>query len=275
METRFSFLEGALSPLDLFQKKQDPEQLYHSGLEWLWGLKDHRVSWPEGVEKITAAAALGHPIALCYTAFIASFENERSPLQPAVEKSVRKGLKQLGLRPTLRDSPHARNILGFLWEKGIIVPKNRNRAFSSYKKAAKEGHAEAQFNYALCLEEKGDLTKAVKYYLRSASQGHVLAENTLGGLYWEGGAGERNKEKAYMYYKHASLRGYGLSSYNLGCLYEKGEGAERDLKRARYFYILGREQGDFFCQIALEKGEARPPSDPLIHLAEPAPLGHI
>jgi len=68
-------------------------------------------------------------------------------------------------------------------ERCIGVDKNDSRAVEWYRKAAKQGHAGAQFNLGKMYEngfgvDKND-SRAVKWYRKAAKQGDALARHNL------------------------------------------------------------------------------------------------
>ena len=67
-----------------------------------------------------------------------------------------------------------------MYAKGEGVPRDDNKAFEWYFKAAEQRHAFAQYNLGL-MYAKGegvprDDNKAVEWYFKAAEQGHALAQ---------------------------------------------------------------------------------------------------
>jgi hypothetical protein len=96
-------------------------------------------------------------------------------------------------------------------------------AYKEFLAAAKEGHADSQFNVAL-MYERGigvgkDEKEAVLWYGKAASQGNAAAQFNLGVLYENGRGTEVDFAKANEWYRKASAQGDALAIGNLGMLY--------------------------------------------------------
>jgi len=105
-------------------------------------------------------------------------------------------------------------------------------AYKSFLVAAKEGHADSQFNVAL-MYERGigvgkDEKEAVVWYGKSASQGNAAAQFNLGVLYENGRGTEIDFVKANEWYRRASVQGDALAIGNLGMLYVRGQGVKEN-----------------------------------------------
>jgi len=105
-------------------------------------------------------------------------------------------------------------------------------AYKSCLVAAKEGHADSQFNVAL-MYERGigigkDEKEAVVWYGRAASQGNAAAQFNLGVLYENGRGTEVDFAKANEWYRRASVQGDALAMGNLGMLYVRGQGVKQN-----------------------------------------------
>ncbi|MEP5764322.1 MAG: tetratricopeptide repeat protein [Halieaceae bacterium] len=105
-------------------------------------------------------------------------------------------------------------------------------AYKELLAAAKEGHAESQFNVAL-MYERGigvgkDESKAVFWYRKSALQGVAGAQFNLGVLYENGRGTKVDFAKANEWYRKASVQGDALAIGNLGMLYVRGQGVKEN-----------------------------------------------
>ena len=120
------------------------------------------------------------------------------------------------------------------FDAGIAAYQANDQALA-YKKflaAAKEGHADSQFNVAL-MYEKGigvgkDEKEAVVWYGRSAAQGNSAAQYNLGVLYENGRGTKIDFAKANEWYRRASVQGDALAIGNLGMLYVRGQGVKEN-----------------------------------------------
>ena len=105
-------------------------------------------------------------------------------------------------------------------------------AYKEFLAAAKEGHADSQFNVALMYEQGigvgKDEKEAVVWYDKAASQGNAAAQYNLGVLYENGRGTKVDYAKANEWYRKASLQGDALAIGNLGMLYVRGDGVQEN-----------------------------------------------
>ena len=121
----------------------------------------------------------------------------------------------------------AQNNLGVIFETGGFgVPMRRPAAVSWYEKAAMQGHANGQYNYARCKEHgRGtakDLQGAVLWYEKAAKQGHVQAQYNLGVCLAKGTGTAKDPEAAKVWFKKAADQGIAEAAHNLSCLNSQG-----------------------------------------------------
>jgi TPR repeat protein len=105
-------------------------------------------------------------------------------------------------------------------------------AYNEFLAAAKQGHADSQFNVAL-MYEKGigvgkDEKQAVVWYGKSAAQGNAAAQFNLAVLYENGRGTKVDFAKANEWYRKASVQGDALAIGNLGMLYVRGQGVKEN-----------------------------------------------
>jgi len=120
------------------------------------------------------------------------------------------------------------------FDAGIAAYEANNLplAHNEFLAAAKEGHADSQFNVAL-MYEKGigvgkDEKEAVIWYGKSAAQGNAAAQYNLGVLYENGRGTHIDYAKANEWYRKASVQGDALAIGNLGMLYVRGQGVKEN-----------------------------------------------
>jgi uncharacterized protein len=106
-----------------------------------------------------------------------------------------------------------------------------------YKKAAFQGHAEAQyklgFNYAIGfggLQE--DHSEALKWWKKAAEQGHASAQYELGGMYYRGEVVSQNYAEAVKLWEKAADQGHPAAVHRLGIMYYKGQGTPQNFVKA-------------------------------------------
>jgi TPR repeat protein len=120
------------------------------------------------------------------------------------------------------------------FEAGIAAYEANNLplTYQEFLAAAKEGHADSQFNVALMYEQGigvgKDEKEAVVWYGKSAAQGNAAAQYNLGVLYENGRGTEIDYAKANEWYRKASAQGDALAIGNLGMLYVRGQGVKEN-----------------------------------------------
>ncbi len=87
-----------------------------------------------------------------------------------------------------------------------------------YRKAAEQGHAEAQQNlgvmYANGQGVAEDYGEAMKWYLKAAEQGDAHAQSILGFMYSEGQGVSQDYVRAYMWLSLAAKRDHEDAKYD-------------------------------------------------------------
>jgi len=107
-------------------------------------------------------------------------------------------------------TPEEQYVLGNAYEEGGRVPKDPTQAAYWWKKAAEQGHAEAQIN--------------------------------LGDAYYEGEGVPQNHEEALYWYRKAAMQGDRRAQLYLGLAYYEGEGVQ-DLTQAYAWAIIAQATG--------------------------------
>ena len=120
------------------------------------------------------------------------------------------------------------------FQAGIAAYQANNLplAYKEFLTAAKDGHADSQYNVALMYEQGigvgKDEKEAVVWYGKSASQGNAAAQFNLGVLYENGRGTAIDYTKANEWYRKASVQGDPLAIGNLGMLYVRGQGVKEN-----------------------------------------------
>src|SRR5262249_16081470 len=91
-----------------------------------------------------------------------------------------------------------------------------------------------------------------KWWLKSAEQHQVEAQNNLGQLYFRSASSQTNGTPDYLeaakWLRKAAEQGYVDSMNNLGFLYENGFGVKLDFAEASKWYRAAAEQGNAKAQ---------------------------
>ena len=131
--------------------------------------------------------------------------------------------------------------LALRYETGDGVEKSIYEAERWYRKAAKSGHAEAQYRLAqrITLNSSGVFSpKAIEWCRKAAEQGHVLAQYVLGLSYEKGYGVTRDFSEAFTWYRKAAEQGHAEAQYKAGLFCETGNGTTQDYAEAVKWYRL-------------------------------------
>lgn len=133
-------------------------------------------------------------------------------------------------------------LMNYNGSAGIGV--NQEVAVEYLTLAGEAGHVEAQavlgnlYENGLAVEK--DVDKAITWYLRAAAKGHLYSQCCLGDLYLNGA--RPDPEQAVRWYLRAAEAGQAEAQFNLGRLYETGRGVEQNLKAAAEWYKKAADQ---------------------------------
>ena len=143
--------------------------------------------------------------------------------------------------------------------KGVAVPGK----FQEYKANAEQGDAEAQFSLGWCYDDgRGvakDKVEAVKWYRKAAEQNYTPAQSNLGWCYDNGQGVAKDYIEAVKWYRKAAEQGHAEAQFNLGCGYANGQGVGKDKVEAyAWFSMAARADSDAAESRALLRKELTP-----------------
>lgn len=145
-------------------------------------------------------------------------------------------------------SPEAIGKLGHYYSNGWGCPRNIEKAFECYRKAADANDPEALYDLGVCYRQGESVTqdnkKAFEYYERAARQGHLGAILNLGVFYEYGIAIEKNESKALAYYKEAAEKGNKDAQFCLGNMFFCGRYVDQNYHEAVKWFFKAAEQGE-------------------------------
>ncbi len=130
----------------------------------------------------------------------------------------------------------------------------------SYRAAAEQGDATAQYALAKCFEAgRGvpqDFAEAFGWCEKAAIQGHADAEHMMGECYAYGMHVPQNYEEALNWHEKAARQGNPDSQYILGLSYNHGLAGTEDHDAAAEWYRQAASRGHSAAQKALEELES-------------------
>lgn len=114
--------------------------------------------------------------------------------------------------------PDAQFNLGQAYKLGRGVPTDLEQAEAWYRRAAKQGHLQAEDNLGLVLFTAGHRKDAMPYIFHSAARGEPRAQYVLGTAHFNGDLAAENWPLAYALTKRASDAGLQIASARLAQL---------------------------------------------------------
>jgi TPR repeat protein len=127
-----------------------------------------------------------------------------------------------------------------------IYLKDKNKkhlAMDLFKKAAEKEHHPAQQKLASLYNAKKDYKKAAFWYKKSADNGNIEAQYSLGVLYLKGLGVEKDLDKATLLFIQAASEGNTKAQYSLAIRYLKGDGIEKNYYEAAKWLTRAAEKG--------------------------------
>ena len=156
------------------------------------------------------------------------------------------------------------------YQYGNRIERNFDLAVKWYRKAAKQGHAAAQYKLGVayyCGRASswfGDRRQqTVEWYRKAAAQGYAPAQCELGNAFADGYGVEKDLKQAFEWYQKATSGGDLQGQLKLGEAYEKGQGIPQDLNRAAFWYRGGAARGYTQAKEALARIEPLLPTSAL------------
>lgn len=105
--------------------------------------------------------------------------------------------------------------LGQAYKLGRGVPADLGQAEAWYRRAAKQGHLQAEDNLGLVLFTANRREEAMPFIVKSAARGEPRAQYVLGTAHFNGDLAERDWPRAYALTKRASDAGLSVASARL------------------------------------------------------------
>ena len=169
-----------------------------------------------------------------------------SPTLAAANLPQAFGLRLIALAAA--GDPAAAYEVGIRLSERPSAPGAGEQAIIWLERAAKAGLAPAQLTlggiYENGLGVPKDLQRARVYYLAAASRGNARAMHNLAVLHAQGVDGKADHTAAAVWFRKAALHGVTDSQFNLAVLYEHGTGVELSLAEAYKWFALAAHQGD-------------------------------
>lgn len=128
-------------------------------------------------------------------------------------------------------SMSAQLMLGALYNKGGVIPRDDQAAALWFQKAAQQGNPEAQYQLGSLYEDSQlpqNYTQAKYWYEKAAQKGSAKAQVCLGNIYSRGLGTTQNTNEAVLWYGKSALQNNAEAQYSLGLMYALGKGLPKN-----------------------------------------------
>ena len=139
-----------------------------------------------------------------------------------------------------------------MYEFGAGVKEDKEKAFKWVLESARKGYAPAQAKVAKMYEfgegVKEDKAKAFKWILESARQGYAIAQHKVAVMYLDGIGVKKNKKQSFDWMLKSARQGYDLAQHTVAVMYLDGIGVKQNIKQAFDWMLKSAMQGDDLAQ---------------------------
>lgn len=151
-----------------------------------------------------------------------------------------RGINLLSKASELGDDS-ATNYLGYMYEMGLYVTTDTNKAIEYYKLAAENDYPSSQYRLGRLLIDglfgaPKDEKMAIDLFERAIQQGNLNAMEDLGICAYEGKGMPIDKNRARMLFEKCARKGLPQSQYDFALMNYLGEGGPANYKAAEYWY---------------------------------------
>ena len=115
------------------------------------------------------------------------------------------------------------------------MPQDHAEAIRWYRKAAEQGHADAQYNLGIMYYEGKGVPQTTRKpsagIARPPSRGTPTRQYNLGIMYYEGKGVPQDHAEAIRWYRKAAEQGHASAQTNLGVMYYEGKGVPQTTRK--------------------------------------------
>jgi TPR repeat protein len=127
-----------------------------------------------------------------------------------------------------------------------LIQSNEERFNKTLARAGK-GEVESQYDlgnmYTEGIGVDADITKAMAWYEKAASQDFEKAQYKLGLIYYERRSTSKDQSFAFELFRKAAEKGYPPAQFYLGKMYASGQGVKRDYETALQWFSKAADGG--------------------------------
>ncbi len=142
---------------------------------------------------------------------------------------------------------------------GMEKGKGLNAALELYERSAEKGCPQAFQRLALFAMtgvglDKPDKPRAAILFEKAAKIGHAPAQYNLAAMYAAGDGIPQDDKRAFFWFGQAAIRGHAISMRRLGECFYRGIGCLKDNEKAAEWIRAAAEAGDVPAQLMLRQG---------------------
>lgn len=144
--------------------------------------------------------------------------------------------------------PRAMYLIGVMYEEGQGVSRDLTKAVSWYQKGAKQNEPNPMYSlgrmYHFGLGVQRDQHLAAHWVRKAAELGHWEAMRVLGVWYYDGNGVPQDYASGMRWLKQAAVKGQAAAMRDLGVVYLKGIGTLRSISLALDWFAKAQKAGD-------------------------------
>lgn len=169
------------------------------------------------------------------------------PIYAAFDSGKYREARTLAEEAAAKGDAPAHTLLGQIYEQGLGVPLDMQKAAEWYAKGATLGEVHSQFSLGVLLVEgrgiKENKKQAADFFELAAAKNHAMALYNLAIIYVEGVARPQDFAKAAELMEKAASLDNMAAQYDLAALYKAGRGVPKDEAKAVYWLGKAAEAG--------------------------------
>lgn len=151
-------------------------------------------------------------------------------------------------KSVLHNNDRAQNDLGVIYYSATDDPISKLKGIELFRDSAKQGNILAQLNLANHYFSIQSVKMASFWMQKSAEAGYIDAQIRLGKLYLEGDALEKNYQKGIYWIQKAADQGHTESQYNLGHIFRENKYIKKDDFISAMWFEKAAKQGHLDAQ---------------------------
>jgi uncharacterized protein len=177
------------------------------------------------------------------------------PPRNSGQKEINDPVDALRAAAEAGDSEQQFKLAKMLYNEGFSAVQDQDEAAEWYRKAAEQGHAEAQLSLSsLYLRGVGvehSWVESANWVRKAAENGNLRAMFGMGHLYRDGQGVQQDPVESLRWFERAAEQGYACAQLQLWQMYSDGDVVKQDQPEATKWFSLACAQNDSDAQCML------------------------